>query len=276
MTGDPVLGTGALPLPHDLDATLVVCRHGESTWITEGRFQGAADPPLSAQGERQAALLAARLADPLRPPALPIPSGPPVTVWHSPLARTTATAVAIGDALAVPLTPDADLREIGQGDWEGRLVTEILASDGERLRTWRRSPLGNEAPGGETLAEVEVRARRALSRIVGRLAEASRSFGAGDPDRAPVIGYGDPPAPRAWAAIVGHDGLLRVAMLALLGLPLERFWTFPFVPAGITVIEFRAGMAIVRAHDLDEHLAPLQAWREGDGPTTATPREGAL
>ena len=62
-------------------------------------------------------------------------------------------------------------------------------------------------------------------------------------------------------------------MLALLGLPLERFWTFPFVPAGISVIEFRGGMAIVRAHDLDEHLAPLQA----PGPAAAqAPREGAL
>jgi hypothetical protein len=62
-------------------------------------------------------------------------------------------------------------------------------------------------------------------------------------------------------------------MLALLGLPLERFWTFPFVPAGISVIEFRGGTAIVRAHDLDEHLAPLQAPnREG----AAAPREGAL
>ena len=43
-----------------------------------------------------------------------------------------------------------------------------------------------------------------------------------------------------------------------LGLPLERFWTFPFVPAGISVIEFHGGMTIIRAHDLDEHLAPLQ------------------
>jgi hypothetical protein len=62
-------------------------------------------------------------------------------------------------------------------------------------------------------------------------------------------------------------------MLALLGLPLERFWTFPFVPAGISVIEFRGGTAIVRAHDLDEHLAPLQV--RGPGATPA-PREGAL
>ena len=276
MTGHPTPEVAALPLPRDLDATLVLCRHGESTWITEGRFQGAADPPLSTRGERQAARLAARLADPLSPPALPIPASPPVAIWHSPLARTTATAAAIAAAVAVPLTAEADLREIGQGDWEGRLVTEILATDGERLRAWRRSPLGNEAPGGETLAAVDVRARRALSHIVGRLAEASQAIGPGDPDRAPVIGYGGSTPARAWGAVVGHDGLLRVAMLALLGLPLERFWTFPFVPAGITIVELRAGMAIVRAHDLDDHLAPLQAIAEGDEPPSNGTREGAL
>jgi broad specificity phosphatase PhoE len=276
MSDDQATSQGPLPLPRDLEASLVISRHGESTWITEGRFQGAADPPLSVLGEQQAELLAARLKDARRPQALPIPSGPPVAIWHSPLTRTTATAAAIGAALAVPLTPEPDLREIAQGDWEGRLVGEILTSDGERLRTWRHSPVGHEAPGGERLVDVDVRARRALNRVVAALTEASRAMGAGDPDRAPVIGYGGPPATRPWGLIVGHDGLLRVAMLALLGLPLERFWTFPFVPAGITVIEFHSGSSIVRAHDLDDHLAPLQAPLAQAPASPADAREGAL
>lgn len=276
MSDDRPTSQDSLPLPTDLEASLVISRHGESTWITEGRFQGAADPPLSGLGEQQVALLATRLSDRRRPPAVPIPVGPPVAIWHSPLTRTTATASAIGAALAVPLTPEPDLREIAQGDWEGRLVAEILASDGERLRTWRHRPVGHEAPGGERLFDADVRARRALARIVTALTEASRAMGAGDPDRAPVIGYGGPPATRPWGLVVGHDGLLRVAMLALLGLPLERFWTFPFVPAGITVIEFHGGMTIVRAHDLDDHLAPLQV--PGAAYPVARPdaREGAL
>ena len=45
MSDDPAAAQGPLPLPHDLEASLVISRHGESTWITEGRFQGAADPP---------------------------------------------------------------------------------------------------------------------------------------------------------------------------------------------------------------------------------------
>ena len=98
---------------------------------------------------------------------------------------------------------------------------------------------------------------------------ASASRGPVDPDRAPVIGYGADTSDEPWALVVGHDGILRVVMLELLGLPLERFWTFPFVPAGITVIRFHAGHVIVRAHDLEAHLAALEAPGE-------SAREGAL
>ena len=250
-------------------------RHGESTWITEGRFQGAADPPLSgsANGRRRCG---ARLAHPRRPPAVARPARPAGRDLALAADRTTATAFVIGAALTVPLTPEPDLREIAQGDWEGRLVAEILASDGERLRTWRHRPVGHEAPGGEALIDVDVRARRALTRVIVALTEASLAMGGGDPDRAPVIGYGGSPATRPWGLIVGHDGLMRVAMLALLGLPLERFWTFPFVPAGITVIEFHGGLSIVRAHDLDDHLAPLQAPAAADSTVQPDAREGAL
>jgi probable phosphoglycerate mutase len=257
-------------LPDDIEATLVLCRHGESTWIVEGRFQGAADPPLSPVGQRQAAHLASRLGDRGRIPILPIPSGPPIAIWHSPLARTSATATPVGAALGVPLTAQPDLREIGQGAWEGRLVADILASDGDLLRAWRQAPVGHEAPGGETLVQAAVRGARALEHIVDRLAEASRARGGGDPDRAPVIGYGSAASSQPWGLVVGHDGLLRVIVLTLLGLPLERFWTFPFVPAGISVLEFHRGHAIVRAHNLDEHLAPLQR------PDPTAGREGAL
>src|SRR5947209_14334431 len=42
---------------------LLVARHGQSTWNAEGRWQGQADPPLSALGEEQARVAAKQLAD---------------------------------------------------------------------------------------------------------------------------------------------------------------------------------------------------------------------
>ncbi len=95
-------------IPDGLDATLVLVRHGESEFIVEGRFQGQADTPLSARGREQAAIVAARLADPARPPALPVPAGLPLEVVHSPLGRAAETASAIADAQPgqVPRRPE--------------------------------------------------------------------------------------------------------------------------------------------------------------------------
>src|SRR5664279_2676025 len=49
----PAGRTGGLLIPPDLEASIVLLRHGESVFITEGRFQGQADSPLSPLGERQ-------------------------------------------------------------------------------------------------------------------------------------------------------------------------------------------------------------------------------
>ena len=125
-------------IPDGLDATLVLVRHGESTFIVEGRFQGQAESPLSPTGRRQAALVAARLAAPHAPPALPIPTGDPVELVHSPLARATETADAIETALriagtAVARRPDPGFAEIAQGAWQGLHRDEVEARYGAEL-----------------------------------------------------------------------------------------------------------------------------------------------
>lgn len=267
-----------LTLPADLSAVVVLARHGESTFVAEGRFQGAADAPLSPLGERQAALLAERLAVPDRAPALPIPLFAPLEIVHSPLGRTTATARAIHRAIeargkgAPSLRAEPGLTEIGQGRWEGRHRSEIEAADGDLLRAWRTSPLTSNAPGGERVIQAADRARGALEVVVAQLAVAGGARASAGP---PSTATGYPPPAVAdvpWILLVGHDGILKTALLALLGLPLERFWTFPFALCGITVIELRDGRGILRAHNLVEHLAPLAV---ATAPPTA-PANGAL
>ncbi len=75
-----------------VEGALALVRHGESTWVAEGRFQGQGDPPLSPLGERQAALAGGRLRDPSAFPALPLPAVVPIGIWHSPLRRAASTA----------------------------------------------------------------------------------------------------------------------------------------------------------------------------------------
>jgi broad specificity phosphatase PhoE len=238
----------------------VLLRHGESTFIVEGRFQGAADSPLSPLGERQAALAAARLADPGRSPALPVPPVAPIEILHSPLGRAAATAEAVRAAVvahgnSVPIRAEPGLAEIGQGLWEGAHRTKIESEHGELLAAWRRTPLNANAPDGERVLDAAVRVRAALEGVVGRLAEASRGRAPGARPPA-VAGYpgpavGDVP----WTLLVAHDGIFKVVLLTLLDLPLDRFWTFPFALCGITVVELRDGRGILRAHNLTEHLA---------------------
>ena len=250
-------------VPDGLEATVVLLRHGESEWVRQGLFQGQGDSPLSADGLRQAALAANRLAHPHVPPALPIPAGAPIGIVHSPLRRTAQTAEAVATRLAAPdafdrpiaTVPDPSFLEIGQGDWEGVAATAIADRWGDTLAAWRSDPLNAWAPGGESLPIVDARVRAGLRRLLTRLAEAGEP---GTTNRSQVLGYEHGPSDEPWAILVGHDGVFKVALLALLDLPLARFWSFPFALCGITVVEFRGGRPRLRVHNATGHLAPLE------------------
>ncbi|MFL5646077.1 MAG: histidine phosphatase family protein [Chloroflexota bacterium] len=251
-------------IPDGLDATLVLVRHGESTLIAEGRFQGRADSPLTEIGRRQAGLVAVRLAAPRAAPVLPVPTGPPVEIVHSPLGRATETAHAIDVAMrdvgwSVATRPDDGFPEIGQGDWQGLHRDEIAVRYAAELAAWRRTPLEVWAPGGEALPEVEARVRPSLARILATLAEGRAP---GTLDRSQVSGYGDPAAVHPWSVVVGHDGVFKIVLLTLFGLELERYWMWSMDLCAITVVEFRAGRPVLRAHNLTAHLAALDVDRE--------------
>jgi broad specificity phosphatase PhoE len=274
-------------IPTDLSAALVLLRHGESTFIVEERFQGRADPPLSPLGVRQAEATAIRLADPGTPPSLPIPPGSPVEIVHSPLERARANATAVATTIgavrgsAPSIHPEPDLTEISQGDWEGRTRVEIEARDLDLLLAWRRDATTAEAPGGERVVDAAVRARAAIDHALTNLQAAT----APDPDslrRSLVEGYLGMGGARPWSLLVAHDGILKLVLLGLLDLPLERFWSFPFALCGITVVEFRDGRALLRSHNRVEHLAALEASATAPeastvtGPTAIEDRGGAL
>jgi probable phosphoglycerate mutase len=249
--------------------------------VAEGRFQGRQDPPLSALGERQAQLVGARLADRGAHTPLPIPAGAPQLIWHSPLARAARTASFIAQAQpeGVRLQPTPGLTEIAQGDWEGQPSVVVRERWATELAAWRRAPATNHAPGGESLKEAAQRVGEALDEIFmsltsGRTTTESTGF-----PRSFVQGYADPDAKGRlgdpWVILVAHDGVFRVLVLALFGLPLERFWSFPFNLCAITVIATQDGVPVLRAHNLSEHLAPI-AVEAGAAAEARGDRRGAL
>lgn len=270
-------------IPDGLDAVVAFVRHGESEWVREGRFQGQGDPPLTDLGRRQALLTARRLARRARRPALPLPAGPPRSIVHSPLARAAATASLIARAIdggrgpdappePVPVRHEPGLLEIGQGEWEGLPGAEVIARWGDLLEHWRLDPLTAWAPGGESIREVDVRVRIALRELLDDLAKGGAPT---DGSRSQVLGYGDIPSNEPWSIVVAHDGVFKVALLALLDLPLSRFWILPFALCGITVVEIRDGRPRLRLHNATDHLTSIETEADRER-AEARRRSGAL
>jgi broad specificity phosphatase PhoE len=93
--------------------SLLLLRHGESAWNAVGRWQGHADPPLSARGVEEARRIVGVLAGVSR-------------VVSSDLrrARQTAELIATGLSLgSVEVFPD--LRERDVGEWSGLTNEEV-------------------------------------------------------------------------------------------------------------------------------------------------------
>jgi len=254
---EPASGVARL-IPPGLDAILVLLRHGQTQFIVEKRFQGAMEAPLTAFGETQARLAGRKLAAPTSAPPLPIPDSSPLTVVHSPLGRARRTAeLAVDEMNAAgrptpPLRSDAGFCEIGQGEWEGLTDVQITARFGDSLAGWRRWPTRFHASGGENLESVQARAEIALTRLLSDLGAASPP---GTHDRNQVLGYGDDaPDQRPWSLLVAHGGIFKVVVCVLLGLPMEHFWNFDFGLGAITVVEIRAGRAVLRTLNFESHL----------------------
>ena len=143
--------------------TLVVWRHGLTTYNLERRFQGQSDVPLNDVGRAQAAEAARYLAA-MRPSA----------IFSSDLSRASATADALARLTRLPVLLDKDLRERAGGSWEGLTAAEIAERYPVERLTW-------SAPDGESAVAVADRASAALERIADGLADGSLAV---------VVGHG--------------------------------------------------------------------------------------
>ena len=137
---------------------LLVVRHGETEWNRLGRWQGPLDSPLTATGEDQARAVGRLLRDVGVTPAT-----------HrfdcSPQGRAVRTAELILDGAGVPRI-DERLREIGVGDWAGRLREELMAEAGLGPGA-RMLDLYARAPGGEPFAALYARVSEYFAEISG-------------------------------------------------------------------------------------------------------------
>ncbi|MFL6074403.1 MAG: bifunctional RNase H/acid phosphatase [Mycobacteriales bacterium] len=139
---------------HGTPTRLYLVRHGATQWSAERRYAGATDLPLTADGERQAALLADGLA-----------GVGAAAVVSSPLERATGTAGPIAAKLGVEVEVDAGLAETDFGSWEGLTFAEIQERTPADAQAWLASP-EVPPPGGEPLTAVARRVRQARDRLI--------------------------------------------------------------------------------------------------------------
>lgn len=133
---------------------LWLVRHGQTDWNLEGRYQGHLDIPLNEAGLDQARRLAEKLAGETF-----------AAVYCSDLQRARVTAETVAARLGLTVVPLPELREINQGDWQGRYLADVREEFGEPDPNAGEQVLHERAPGGESVAEVAARMKLAADRI---------------------------------------------------------------------------------------------------------------
>lgn len=124
-------------------------RHGQSTWNAAGRWQGQADPPLTAAGETQALAAAVALA----------PLAPFAAIVTSDLQRAAITASIIADELGhAHVALDKRLRERHAGAWQGLTRDDVeqrfpgYLADGRRPDDFEAADIAGKRAGDCLLA----------------------------------------------------------------------------------------------------------------------------
>ena len=201
---------------------LLAVRHGATEWSQARRFAGARDIPLTAQGRLQAEAAAQALA-----------GMSAAAVYTSPLerARTSADVIAKPHRLEPIIEPD--FREMAFGDWEGLTRDELTTRFPAEARVWASTPHLLTPPRGEALAAVDSRVRAAVAALV-------------EQHRGETV------------ILVSHAIVMRLIVLAALGLGPDRLWSVDASPAGITEIEYQDAWATVHRMNTLAHLDGLR------------------
>ena len=202
---------------------LFVLRHGETESSRARRFTGSQDIGLTPLGERQTEAMAATLA-----------STPLQAVYASPLERTRTGAERIAKPHQLAVQTDPRFVEMRFGAWEGLTRDEAAAAAPELYAAWRQSPATVTPPGGEALTAVAARVREGIAALQARHAGHT-------------------------VALVTHAIVVRLIVLAALGLDADRLWSVDASPGGLSEIEYRDGWVTIHRMNTLSHLDGVPA-----------------
>lgn len=205
---------------------LYLIRHGETQWNAEGRIQGHTDIELNEQGLEQARRLAARLSG----------EGAFDAIYASPLRRAFHTATLIGDALQLPVIPDARLLERSLGALEGLTMSDIKEKFPQVHRAWHEGGIRPHIPGEEARETFLERTRAFLQDVRAKHHEGR-------------------------VLVITHGGTINMLLLTGLNLDPERPLPFHIDNASLNIVQWGERGARLRLLNDACHLNAL--------PTTA-------
>lgn len=191
---------------------LLLVRHG-LTDSTGKRLTGwTPGIHLSARGREQADGLVARLD------GIPLDA-----IYSSPLERCRETAAPLAAARGLRVSVRQDLGEVRFGDWTNRSLAQL-----SKTKLWRsvqHVPSLTRFPGGESFAEVQVRAMRELERI------------AAD-------------HPRRRVAVCSHADVIKLVLAHLAGIHTDLFQRLTIDTASVSVLSIGEGIPrLVKVND---------------------------
>jgi broad specificity phosphatase PhoE len=134
---------------------IYLVRHGETEWNRVRRFQGRSNLPLNQEGIKQVNAL-----------ALALKNKPLNAIYTSPLLRAFETARLIKVFHpSIPIFEEKGLIEMDLGEFDGMKAQDWAEQYPDFRKAWNENPASVQMPGGESLKEVQTRAKDTLERI---------------------------------------------------------------------------------------------------------------
>lgn len=204
-------------------------RHGETLWNRQGRYQGSTDIELSEEGLAQAELVAKRFR------YLPLDK-----IYASPLKRALVTAQTIGRETGITPIVDEHFKEINFGAWEGMSIPELKEAYGQAYMDFYENPFAHPFPGEGSFANVTKRAVEGFAAVL----EENRG---------------------KHVAIVSHGGLLRVMLVAIMGMDVNFYRKTWMTNTSITTVDvMEDGRRILMTLNDKAHLEMADLFKKGE------------
>lgn len=188
--------------------TIDLIRHGEP--IGGIQLRGWKDDPLSELGWQQ---MREAVSD----------ASPWQGIVSSPMTRCSEFATEVAKRLDLELKIEPRLKEIGFGDWEGKLPAELYEQDPDSLSRFWQDPVNNTPPNGEPLTQFQARVEAAWQELQVQYAGER-------------------------LLLVAHGGVNRVIISQVLGMPLSHLFRLDVPYACLSKIAIDHGISRLISH----------------------------